>query len=46
MHVHGGAHAVVRALAGFHVLRMPEPVPGIRTVFWQWPARGRSRRPG
>jgi len=25
---------------------MPEPVPGIRTVFWQWPARARSRRPG
>ena len=29
MHVHGGAHAAVRA-PGLHVLRMPEPAPGIR----------------
>jgi hypothetical protein len=24
VHVHGGAHAELRAPAGFHVLRMPE----------------------
>ena len=27
---HGGAHAELQAPAGFHVLRMPEPAPGIR----------------
>jgi hypothetical protein len=32
MHVRGGAYAAVRAPAGLHVLRMPEPAPGIRTV--------------
>ena len=46
VHVHGGAHAAVRAPAGFHVLRMPEPAPGIRAVFWQLPARVRSKRLG
>ena len=46
MHVRGGAHAAVRPPAGSHVSRMPEPVPGIRTVFWQLPARVCSRGPG
>jgi hypothetical protein len=44
MHLHGSAHAAVRAPAGLHVLRMPEPAPGIRTVLWQLPARVRSNR--
>jgi len=39
MHVHGGAHAELGAPAGFDVFKMPEPAPGIRTVFWQLPAR-------
>jgi hypothetical protein len=39
MHVHGGAYAIVRASAGFLISRMPEPAPGIRTVFWQLPGR-------
>jgi hypothetical protein len=33
VHVHGGAHAAARAPAGFHVLRMPGPAPGISPVF-------------
>ena len=43
MHVHGGAHAAVRAPAGFRVLWMPEPATGIGTVFGQLPAGVRSR---
>ena len=39
VHVHGGAHTELRAPAGFHILRMPEPAPGVRTVPWQLPAR-------
>jgi hypothetical protein len=39
VHVRGCAHAAVWAPAGFDVLRMPEPVPGIRTVFWLLPGR-------
>jgi hypothetical protein len=45
MHVHGGAHAELGAPAGFDVFKMPEPAPGIRTVFWQLPARVRSKSP-
>jgi hypothetical protein len=33
VHVHGSAHTAVRTPAGLHVLRMPEPAPGIRTVY-------------
>jgi hypothetical protein len=29
MHIHGGAHAELRAAAGFHILRMPEPGRGV-----------------
>jgi len=39
VHVHGGAHAAVRAPAGLHVFRVPESAVGIRTVFWH-PAHG------
>ena len=44
MHVHGGAYAELGAPAGFDVFRTPEPAPGIRTVFWQLPARVRSKQ--
>jgi hypothetical protein len=30
--------------AGLHVMRMPEPAPGIRTACWQRPARIRKMR--
>ena len=39
MHVHGCAHA------DFHILRMPEPAPGISTVFWPLPVPVCSKRP-
>ena len=42
VHVHGNAHAELRAPAGLHVLRMPESAPGIRTASWQPPAPARS----
>jgi hypothetical protein len=44
VHVHGDVHAAVRAAAGFHVLTMPEPAPGIRAVFWQPPVPVRNKR--
>jgi hypothetical protein len=46
MDVHGCAHAGVRVPAGVHVLRMPGPVSGTRTMFWQLPARASSNRSG
>jgi hypothetical protein len=45
MDVHGGAPAKARVTAGFHVVRMPEPAPVMRIMFWHPPARLRSSGP-